>query len=334
MRRVTHRDAKQGCVNAGSFGQTGSSQWHADAIGPDVQRRDAKPAAIDFGAGIETSVSAVRSSPPWPETSRRAGERRWGIDDRGDRRGEDDRDARAGSARRVGVGALPHARHRRTRDHLDPRRARSDLRRADLRRAQGRQGAAFQRYRDRHRQQLLPRRRGAGRAGLRLGDRPARAPKTLLRHARPLSRRDRGHVPLLEHLELQHLPLPHGLRDRRRIFRRQLDDPGVHPRPLPRSHRPRHQRLVLDRRRDRRGGLARVPRPGDHPGAVRLAAGVLRRRPPVDRHHLPAHLHPGKPALARHPRPRKGGRSGDGRHRVPHEGARRRPCRRKTASSR
>ena len=116
---------------------------------------------------------------------------------RAGRRG-DHRDRYPGAARPVALGPLPHAGGGGARHHLDPRRSRGDARRRRRRRAQGRARAAFHQRRRRLGQQRLSRRRGAGRAVLRLAHRPARPQAAVLHHARasisspPRPRRCRG----------------------------------------------------------------------------------------------------------------------------------------------
>ena len=100
--------------------------------------------------------------------------------------------------------------------------------------------------------QRLSRRRGGGRAVLRLADRPARTQAAVLHHACGLSRRHRRDRAVVESLELRAVPFSHRRRHRRRIHRHQFDHPGAGPGALSRLDRSRHQRQLLGRRRARR----------------------------------------------------------------------------------
>ena len=172
------------------------------------------------------------------------------------------RNRHSGAARPPAVEPLPHAGGGGARHHLDSRRARGDAGRLGRGRAEGKPGAAIHQRRRRPRGQRLSRRRGAGRAVLRLADRPARAQEAVLHHARGLSRRHRGDRAVVEFLELRAVSLPHRRRHRRRICRDQLDDPGADPRARARLDRSRHQRQLLDRRGARRARRHRAARSG------------------------------------------------------------------------
>ena len=91
---------------------------------------------------------------------------------------------------------------------------------------------------------------------LRLADRPDRAQEAVLHHARGLSRCDRGDRAVVESGELRAVSFSHRRRHRRRIHGDQFDDPGTGAGALSRLDRSRHQRQLLDRRRDGRGRRA------------------------------------------------------------------------------
>lgn len=231
---------------------------------------------------------------------------------RGDR--PRDRHGHLGASGPAALGPLPRARHRGPGHHLGAGRARGHPRRLPG----GRPAPAADvllRVRRRAGRLLLPRGRRDRCHRLRLAHGPDRPQKAVLHHAGPLPRRHGGHRPVLEHLELLLLPIPHGGRDRRRVHGDQLDHPGACPGPGPRLDQPRHQRLVLDRRG---AGLVHVDRApqarGDRPG-LGLARRLLHRRRHRPRDPAPAHLDPREPPLARDPRLRGGSRPGGHRHR-------------------
>ena len=179
---------------------------------------------------------------------------------------------------RLALGRLPYAGRRRARRDLDSGRPGGDAGGRGLGRAQGKPGPAILQHRRRHRRQRLCRRRGAGRDPVRLAHRPARAQEAVLHHARGLPRRHRRDGVHLESLDLRRLPLRHRRRHRRRIHRHQFHHPGADPGALPRLDRPRHQRQLLDRRRDRRGRLHRAARSGGARRRPRLARRLPDRR--------------------------------------------------------
>ena len=219
-------------------------------------------------------------------------------------------DRHPGAPRSAAVGPLPYAGGGRARHHLDPRRPRGDARRRHIARAEGKPAAQVLQRRCRARQQRLSRRRGAGRAVLRLAHRPARTQAAVLHHPCGLSRRHRGHRAVLEFVELRAVSLLHGRRHRRGIHRHQFDHPGARAGALSRLDRPRHQRQLLDRRRARRGGLdraARSRRAGARPG---MAVGVPDRRGARARHLSHAAVAAGVAALADDAWPARGGKRG------------------------
>ena len=109
----------------------------------------------------------------------------------------------------------------------------------------------------------------------------------------------------------------------------QLDHSGADPGALSRPHGSDDQRQLLDRRGGGRAGRRRAAR--SRPGRPRawLAARLPARRGPRRRRVLHADVDSREPALARHARPRGGGRRGGRRHRARFEatGAR---CRRRS----
>ena len=94
------------------------------------------------------------------------------------------------------------------------------------------------------------------------------------------------------------LPLRHRRRHRRRIHRHQLHHPGADPGALSRLDRSRHQRQLLDRRRDRRGRLDRAARSGGARRRSRLARRLPDRRGARHRGVPDAAVAPGIAALA------------------------------------
>ena len=91
-------------------------------------------------------------------------------------------------------------------------------------------------------------------------------------------RGDRRDRVLVESLELPALPLHHRRRHRRRIRGDQFDHPGTDPGARARLDRPRHQRLVLDRRGARRARGDRAARPRRDRSRARLARRLPDRR--------------------------------------------------------
>ena len=220
---------------------------------------------------------------------------------------------------------LPHPGRGGARHHLDSGRPRGDLGGLGRGRIEGKPGAAVQQRRRRPRRQRLSRRRGAGRAVLRLADRPARPQEALLHHACGLSRRHGGDRAVLEFLELRAVSLSDRGGDRRRICRDQLDHPGAYPRARARLERSRRQRQLLDRRGARRGRRHRAARSRCHQSGIWLAAVLRHRRGAGAGDLLHAPLAAGKPALADDPWPRRRGRAGGGRHRAARASAACRP---------
>ena len=108
---------------------------------------------------------------------------------------------------------------------------------------------------------------------------------------------------------LLHRPLLHRRRDRRRVRGHQLGDRRADPRARARAGGPDHQRLVLARRGGRRARRAGPARHVDLRARRRLAAGVPDRRRARRRDPARAPARAGEPALAVHPRPRRGGRA-------------------------
>ena len=217
-------------------------------------------------------------------------------------------DARPGAARTPAVGPFPRSGHRRAGDHLDPRRPRSHARRLRRARLEGKPGAAILGFRGRPRRQRLSARRSRRRAVLRLAHRPARTQEALLHHHRRLPRRHGDDRTCMERLLLLCFPFLHRLRHRRRIFRHQFDHPGAGPGALPRSTRPHHQRQLLGRGGARRSGRRRAAQSGARPFRVRMAPCLPDRRCSWRRRLLHADVDSREPALARDPRPGKGGR--------------------------
>ena len=150
--------------------------------------------------------------------------------------------------------------------------------------------------------QRLSHGRGDRRAGLRLVDRSIGTKEALLHHHRRLSDGDRAHRRLVERRQLLRVSLSDRRRNRRRIRRDQLDDPGTRARPVSRLYRPRHQRKLLDRRCDGRHRRGCAPEPRPHRSRARLAAGFPGRGRSRTRRVLHAHVDSGEPALAHHPR--------------------------------
>ena len=109
---------------------------------------------------------------------------------------------------------------------------------------------------------------------------------------------------------LRGLPLLHRRRHRRRVRGDQLGDRRADPRPRARHRRPDHQRLVLARHRVRRRcSSLRAARREPVRRRLRLAARLRARRRPRPRHPARAPLRAREPALAVHPRARRGGRA-------------------------
>ena len=154
-----------------------------------------------------------------------------------------------------------------------------------------------------------------GRAVLRLADRPARPQEAVLHHHRRLPDGDRGDGRGVGRRLLFRLPLPHRRGHRRGIRRHQFDDPGADPRPLPRPAGSDDQRQLLGRGGARGAGRGRAPQPRPVQSRVRLAARLPHRRGSRRRRLRDAHVDPGEPAMARHPRAGGRGRSGRRRHR-------------------
>ena len=233
-------------------------------------------------------------------------------------------DRYSGAARTPALGAFPHARRRRARHHLDPRWPRGDARGLGRGRAEGEPGARFQRPRCGHRRKRLSARRRRRRFVLRLAHRPARPQEAVLHHHRGLPHGDRAHRLVMERLELLALPLPHRRRHRRRVYGDQLDHPGAGAGPLPRLHRSRDQRQLLDRRRARRGRRDRASRSAHHQSRDRVARLLPHRRDARPRRLPHAHVDSRKPALARAAWPGGAGAGRRRRHRG--EVPRRRTC--------
>ena len=215
-------------------------------------------------------------------------------------------------SRQAPLGRLSHACRPGARHHLDPRRTGGDAGRLALGRAEGQPDAALQQCRHRHRQQRLSRRRRARRTVLRLAHRSDRPQEAVLHDARGLSRRHRRDRAVVEFRHLRAVPLCHRRRHRRRIHGDQFDDPGAGAGALSRLDRPRHQRQLLDRRRDRRGRRDRPAQSRNDRSRARLAACLPLRRCPRPRRLPDADLDSGKPALADDPWP-AGGRAPDRR---------------------
>ncbi len=156
-------------------------------------------------------------------------------------------DARHGQSRSTGnrcprspgsswLGPLPHPGRSRTGRHMDPGRAGGHASRRSMHSAQGEPGSPAHRRPGRRLSQRVSGGRGAGRAVLWLADRPARSKKAVLHHAGPLPRshRPQPRSPRIS-TYLRVLPVPHRLRNRRRIRRHQLGHPGADPSAIPRA---------------------------------------------------------------------------------------------------
>ena len=162
-----------------------------------------------------------------------------------------------------------------------------------------------------------------------MADRPLGTKKALLHHHRRLSHSDRADRRVLEWLEFLSVSVFHRRRDRRRICRDQLDNPGACAGALSRLHRSRHQRQLLDRRRAWRSGGGRASEPGFHRPGARLAAGLSRRRRARHRSFRHAYVDSREPTLAGHPRARRRSGSCGRRHRAAVSQRRRHACRRR-----
>ena len=202
------------------------------------------------------------------------------------------------ASRQSALERLSHPRRARARHHLDSRRAGGDARRRAVGGIERKPDAAILQSRRRACQQRLSCRRRAGRARLRLAHRSHRAAKAVLHHARALSHRHGCDRAVVECRELRAVSFSHRRRDRRRIHRDQLDDPGTGAGALSRLDRSRHQRQFLDRRCDRRGRGDRAARSGGGRSRYRLAARLFHRRRPWPHRVRDADVDSGKPALA------------------------------------
>src|SRR6478672_1973384 len=140
--------------------------------------------------------------------------------------------------------------------------------------------------------QFLSRWCGARRPLLWLAHRPARAQAPVLHHPRSLPDRHGGNGAVVGLLQFLALSLPDRGRHRRRIHGDCLGHPGVHPGPLSRMDRPRHQWQFLDRSRHRRGKLRGPPRPYGPGTRLRLARRLLHRRLSRALYSAPARMDP------------------------------------------
>ena len=125
----------------------------------------------------------------------------------------------------------------------------------------------------------------------------------------------------------------HGHGHRRRIFRDQFGDPGIHSGPPPRLHRSRHQWQLLDRGGHRRAGLRRRARSRAVSAGLWLALRLYHRRAARASDHLFPPFPARKPALADDAWPsggscrhRRRNRSHGGRGEGRHLGRRRSDC--------
>ena len=119
----------------------------------------------------------------------------------------------------------------------------------------------------------------------------------------------------VERADVLPVPLPDGRGHRRGIRRHQFDHPGTDPGAVSRTPRPDDQRQLLGRSRARRAGRRHASQPRPHRPRARLAVRLPHRRGARPRRIRHAHVDPGKPALACHPRPRGRGRGRRRRHR-------------------
>ena len=223
-------------------------------------------------------------------------------------RREHDRDTDPGAAGPLAVVALPLDGGDRPRDGLDPRRPRGHDRRLDRGAADG-EGQRARAHAEPGPDRGLDLRRGGlrGRAVLRPAHGPVRPQEALPGHAGAVPGGHGGDGLRRLGALLLRRPLLHRRRHRRRVRGDQLGDRRADPGARARARGPDHQRLVLARRGGRgarRSGAAghQHLRP-----RRRLAAGVPDRRGARRRHPGRAPPRAREPALAVHPRPRRGG---------------------------
>lgn len=220
---------------------------------------------------------------------------------------------RAGPSRPSAVVPVALDDRDRPRHRLDPRRSGGHHRRQCRRPSRrGRQRPRHHR-RPGHRCRRRPLRGGCLLRGtvLRLADRPLRPQEALHGDPDRLPGRDRDDRAVVRVLVVLPLPLPHRLRDRRRVRGHQLGDRRADPVPLPGPGRPHHQRQLLagrDRRRPAVRGDAGHRRLSPEP---RLAAQLRSRGRPRPGHPARPPARSGESALAVHPR-QGGGRRGAG----------------------
>ena len=230
--------------------------------------------------------------------------------------GPDRRDRHSRASRQPALEPVSYAGRDRPRNHLDTGRAGGDARRRAVRRAQGQPDASLHQPRYRSRQQRLSCRRRARGAGLWLADGSDRAQEAFFRHTDALSGRDGGDRAVMGCRQLRAVPVSHGRRHRRRIYRDQFDDSGTGAGALPRMDRPDHQRQFLDRCRPRCGRRDRAARSASDRSRTGMAACVPDRRRVGTCGGCDAAMDSGKPALADDSRPAGSGSPHRGRHRT------------------